>query len=94
MRKTKLKSELADLLSGTKRGEALFVRHTTPGVYEHEGKIYTREEIDEMAKGFKHLIMYHCPAAQGCDMESKQGVIDVQADSPETFEMLKALRGK
>lgn len=94
MRKMRLKNELADLLTGKKSEAALFVKHVTPGVYEHEGKTYDRTAIDDMAVGYKMLIVYHCPEAQGSDMESKQGVIDVQADSPETFEMLKALRGK
>jgi len=56
--RTTVKKEINALLAGdeAKQQIIIFVETETPGIFEYDGKIVSKAEMDELAKGYENVI--------------------------------------
>ena len=57
-RKSEKIEEVKNLLNGSeaKQQVIIFTESETPGIFEYDGKIVSKAEMDELAKGYENVI--------------------------------------
>ena len=97
MKRTTIKNEISDLLSGNKSKQDIFIADTNgcePGFYRYEGKFYNQNEFNELTKGCNKVIVFTL-AKDKTELSDKVFPItgmNIIADSPETSETFLKLR--